>query len=140
MRMRKIIVQNLNLREKKRNARYAACWQFFDIVKGKHPQTNKPCKVCVCNVLVDGKKCDFEYVKHGTTRLNDHLFLIHKKEEFRPNRIIGPKEVEDINILLAKFIISSNSAFRICKDKHLKVNVFKDFYIQKFYLLLFSFP
>ena len=112
------------LERKTRNARYAECWQYFDIVKGKHPISGKMCDVCVCNVLKDGKKCDFKFVKHGTTRLNDHLFLAHKKEEFKPNRVIGTKELQEINVLFAKFIISSNSAFRICEDKYLKVIFF----------------
>jgi hypothetical protein len=79
--------------------------------------------MCYCKVNIEGQKeCGVSFVKHcNTTHLNGHLFVAHKKEEFRPKRIVGPGDVQDINALLAKFIISSYSAFRICENKYLKV-------------------
>jgi len=114
--------QSLN-NNNKRSQRYAPCWTYFSVARGKHPITKEACDMCYCKIKVDGnKECGVSFVKHNnTTHLNDHLFNEHKKEEFRPKRMMGPGDVQDINVLLAKFIISSNSAFRICENKYLKV-------------------
>ena len=78
-----------------------------------NPKTKLNCIFNVCVVLVEGKECGTEFIHNrSTSHMNDHLFIIHEKEEFRPKRI---------HELMAKFIVNSNSAFRIVEDKYLKV-------------------
>jgi len=55
--------------------------------------------------------------------MNDHLYYVHGKVEFRPKRLNGSPDEREINELMAKFIINSNSAFKIVEDKYLKVSL-----------------
>ena len=87
-----------------------------------NPKKKLNCIFNVCVVLVEGKECGTEFIHNrSTSHMNDHLFIIHEKEEFRPKRIHVKPDEREINELMAKFIVNSNSAFRIVEDKYLKV-------------------
>jgi hypothetical protein len=125
-----------NSREKKNTRRRkskkrAKCFEFFKPgVPGVHPRTKRPCKFYVCQVKMlkkdedgreDLKECEVKFVESGSTsHLNEHLYDSHKMKEFKPPRLEKPNDLE-LNKLIAKFIVSSNSAIRICDDKYLKV-------------------
>ena len=87
-----------------------------------NPKKKLNCIFNVCVVLVEGKECGTEFIHNrSTSHMNDHLLIIHEKEEFRPKRIHVKPDEREINELMAKFIVNSNSAFRIVEDKYLKV-------------------
>ena len=74
----------------------------------------------MCVVLVEGKECGTEFIHNRSmSHMNDHFYIIHEKEEFRLKRIYV--KLDEREILMAKFIVNSNSAFRIVEDKYLKV-------------------
>jgi hypothetical protein len=76
----------------------------------------------VCVVKVDGKECGAEFVAHtATSHLNEHLYVVHEMEKFRPKKLNSVTNVQEINELVAKFIITSNSSFRIVENKYLMV-------------------
>jgi hypothetical protein len=87
----------------------------------------KMCKYNICKFEIkhdkDGlKECGYSILSTGsTTHLNEHLFTEHNLSEFRPKRLTQKASDLQVNTWMAKFIVSSNSAFRICDDNNLKV-------------------
>ena len=95
-----------------------------------HPTRQKMCKYHICKFEIedeeDGlRECGYSILSKGsTTHLNEHLFSEHKLLEFKPKRLIEKASDLQVNMWMAKFIVSSNSAFRICDDDNLKVYIF----------------
>lgn len=100
----------------------AACWAYF-VQKEGLTKNNKPCLINFCNIKEGDKTCGQKFIAHsGTSHMNEHLYVDHKKEEFRPKRLYGTPAVREINELMAKFIVSANLAFNIVENKYLVVS------------------
>lgn len=109
-------------KQKKAPIKTAACWKFFKEVDGVHPIKKTKCNMVKCIIEIDGKPCGFELIYHSSTsHMNDHLLNEHGKMDFKKKSSSVPQESE-INELIAKFIVNSNSSFRIVEDKYLKVS------------------
>ena len=54
--------------------------------------------------------------------MNDHLYVVHKINEYRPKRLDASFDEREINELMAKFKVNSNSLFKIVEDKFLKLS------------------
>ena len=54
--------------------------------------------------------------------MNDHLYMDHEIRDFRRKKT-AHADVKEINELIAKFIVTTNSAFRIVENKYLIVSI-----------------
>jgi hypothetical protein len=78
-------------------------------------------------VKKNNKICGKELVYLGSTsRMNSHLYNEHDMKKFR-KKLSPIPEVQVVMELMAKFIISSNSPFRIVENKYLIVSFLKKF-------------
>ncbi len=114
--------QTANKKKKINRNKTSQCWKFFKEINGVHPIKKTQCSMNLCVVKVDGKECGAEFVAHtSTSHLNEHLYVVHEMEKFRPKKLNSVTNVQEINELVAKFIITSNSSFRIVENKYLMV-------------------
>ena len=109
-------------KSRKKADKKAGCWLYFGQKQGLNKK-KKPCLINFCKIVVDGKICGQEFIAHsGTSHMNEHLYVDHEKQEFRPRRLYGVPAVREINELMAKFIVSANLAFNIVENKYLVVS------------------
>ena len=121
--------QKENSRKKKRKTQKTArCWKFFKEISSLHPKTKKKCQLSVCIVKKNNKICGKELVYLGSnSRMNSHLYNEHDMKKFR-KKLSPIPEVQVVMELMAKFIISSNSPFRIVENKYLIVSVSRNLF------------